>query len=452
MKSLQQSCNHRKDGRNLAFVPWQCLMSHAGTPAEATCIYKQATEYEQQIQVVRRCHRYYLRNLCDTNRFPDWPLVDHVPFLQVGNHQAKPTLALFCGAILHACRCGDCLGSWHLLCLTGTTTWGGQLPYQKRQVAFTTDQSQSVIVDVMQALLDTWRAELSRRPLDMSEADAAAVLGLPPPAADGAAAFSEDDLKAAYRAAARKYHPDKNPRGVDLTTLWHFENLCGENRKTGHSMTGQCQQAYRICHEGRWTGNWLSDVSRPIPSLMMTDHAAGRDKFVAVGAAYERLRAGAAGRVGTRPSVVLLLLQVCHPLPLHSDGALSPVPGAAHCCLTLTSHPDRSLLTSDAVPGRSAMATSAHKCLSASAARHSNWHECSCVHHVQAQCILFARYPEVLAPFKYAGYPMLLDAVALSEAEEGAHFLGPERAPQLQVVCSCKKCLGHCNKCISQTP
>lgn len=65
-----------------------------------------------------------------------------------------------------------------------------------------------------QALLDTWRAELSRRPLDMSEADAAAVLGLPPPDADGAAAFTEDDLKAAYRSAARKYHPDKNPRGA----------------------------------------------------------------------------------------------------------------------------------------------------------------------------------------------------------------------------------------------
>lgn len=60
----------------------------------------------------------------------------------------------------------------------------------------------------------------------------------------------------------------------------------------------------------------------------------------------------------------------------------------------------------------------------------------------QAQCILFARYPEVLAPFKYAGYPMLLDAAALPEGDEGAHFLGPERAPQLQAcpaaVCICK--------------
>ncbi|KAH7286770.1 hypothetical protein KP509_32G022100 [Ceratopteris richardii] len=28
------------------------------------------------------CHRYYLRNLCDEIRFPDWPIVEHVEFLQ----------------------------------------------------------------------------------------------------------------------------------------------------------------------------------------------------------------------------------------------------------------------------------------------------------------------------------------------------------------------------------
>lgn len=28
------------------------------------------------------CLRYYLRNLSDTTRFPDWPLVDHIPLLQ----------------------------------------------------------------------------------------------------------------------------------------------------------------------------------------------------------------------------------------------------------------------------------------------------------------------------------------------------------------------------------
>lgn len=52
---------------------------------------------------------------------------------------------------------------------------------------------------------------------------------------------------------------------------------------------------------------------------------------------------------------------------------------------------------------------------------------------LQAQCILFARNPEVLAPFKYAGYPMLLDAVTLPESGGGSYFLGTDRAPQLQV-------------------
>lgn len=29
------------------------------------------------------CHRYYLKNLCDEIRFPEWTIVDHVPLLQV---------------------------------------------------------------------------------------------------------------------------------------------------------------------------------------------------------------------------------------------------------------------------------------------------------------------------------------------------------------------------------
>ncbi len=30
------------------------------------------------------CHRYYLRNLCDEDRFREWVIVDHIPLLQVG--------------------------------------------------------------------------------------------------------------------------------------------------------------------------------------------------------------------------------------------------------------------------------------------------------------------------------------------------------------------------------
>ena len=70
----------------------------------------------------------------------------------------------------------------------------------------------------------------------------------------------------------------------------------------------------------------------------------------------------------------------------------------------------------------------------------------SCVTHVgnvvQAQCILFRRYPEVLAPFKYGGYPLLLNAVTLpedSEESNATRFLGTEKAA-LVVTC-CKQLL-----------
>ena len=65
----------------------------------------------------------------------------------------------------------------------------------------------------------------------------------------------------------------------------------------------------------------------------------------------------------------------------------------------------------------------------------------------QAQCILFRRYPGVLEPFKYAGYPLLLQAVTLPEVDaddkDGSarsgrsgqpHWLSPENIPQLQVL------------------
>lgn len=49
--------------------------------------------------------------------------------------------------------------------------------------------------------------------------------------------------------------------------------------------------------------------------------------------------------------------------------------------------------------------------------------------------MLVFRYSEVLHPFKYAGFPLLLDAVTLPEdGTETEHFLSPEKAPQLQVV------------------
>ena len=62
---------------------------------------------------------------------------------------------------------------------------------------------------------------------------------------------------------------------------------------------------------------------------------------------------------------------------------------------------------------------------------------------LQAQCILFKRCSEDLAPFKYAGYPMLLQAISLPDDDSSAdgaaqrpptaHFLGDEIAPRLMV-------------------
>ncbi|KAK3252936.1 hypothetical protein CYMTET_37789 [Cymbomonas tetramitiformis] len=176
------------------------------------------------------CHRYYLRNFCNEERFPNLEVVDHVPFLQ--------------------------------------------------------------------ALLQAWRLELKRKPMPLSERQACEILGLPPPPAvapKGGWQVDEAELKRAYRKLARKFHPDKNPEG--------------------------------------------------------------REQFVAVQQAYERLEARAGGAQGPQPWRIKLL--------------------------------------------------------------------------IQAQVILYKRYPALLEPFKYAGYPMLMDALRVEDSESS--FL-QERGEVLQIA------------------
>ncbi|GLJ44227.1 hypothetical protein SUGI_0923670 [Cryptomeria japonica] len=171
-------------------------------------------------------------------------------------------------------------------------------------------------VEFLQSLLVMWREELTRRPLDLSEDEACKILEIPleeengtgvdadgkhhnDQEEDGSCAhklmghIDEEKLKRQYRKLAMKYHPDKNPEG--------------------------------------------------------------REKFVAVQKAYERLQATLQGLQGPQPWRLLLLLK--------------------------------------------------------------------------GQCILYRRYGDVLEPFKYAGYPMLLNAITVDKDDN--NFLSSERAPLL---------------------
>ncbi|XP_058111724.1 dnaJ homolog subfamily C GRV2 isoform X2 [Magnolia sinica] len=193
------------------------------------------------------CHRYYLRNLCDEIRFPNWPIVEHVEFLQ--------------------------------------------------------------------SLLVMWREELTRRPMDLSEEEACKILEI-----------SLEDV------ILVKDGDDKQPIDMD-------EETCNTSKQIENIDEEKLKRQYR--------------------KLAMRYHPdknpEGREKFVAVQKAYERLQATMQGLQGPQLWRLLLLLK--------------------------------------------------------------------------GQCILYRRYGNVLEPFKYAGYPMLLSAVTVDKDDN--NFLSSDRVPLL---------------------
>lgn len=136
------------------------------------------------------CHRYYLRNLCNDIRFPNWPIVEHVEFLQ------------------------------SLLVM-----WREELTRKPMDLS---EEEACKILEI--SLNDVSSDDLNGR--DQVELNETSNISKQIQNLD------EDKLKRQYRKLAMKYHPDKNPEGREkfLAVQKAYECLQVRQRSIGHCL------------------------------------------------------------------------------------------------------------------------------------------------------------------------------------------------------------------------